>query len=174
MKIAKKWILLGFVMLIVLGSVSFASFEGNRDVRLFLPKFKVTINGQEIDNEFREYPFIVYQDITYFPMTYHDSRFTGVETQWDNTAGLTIQKFEGAWEYKFTERKVSNASKYFGDIATFPVVVNGKKIDNANEKYPLLLFRDVTYFPLTWRFAVDEFGWDYSFTKEDGLVIRSK
>lgn len=174
MKIARKWILTGLILAIILGTASFASFEGNRDVRLYLPKFKVTINGQEIDNEFRDFPFIVYNDITYFPMTYHDSRFMGIETAWSNETGLTIKKIGGQGEYKFTERKVANASKYFGDIASFAVVVNGKKIDNASEKYPLLLFRDVTYFPLTWRFAVDEFGWEYSFIKEEGLVIRSK
>ena len=42
---------------------------------------------------------------------------------------------------------------------------------NGNEEYPLLLFRDVTYFPLTWRFAVQEFGWSYYFDMTNGLVI---
>ena len=41
------------------------------------------------------------------------------------------------------------------------------------EPYPLLTFRDVTYFPLTWRFAVDMFHWEYSFDSENGLVINS-
>ena len=31
----------------------------------------------------------------------------------------------------------------------------------------------MTYFPLTWRFAVDEFGWEYSFDSESGLNINS-
>lgn len=53
-------------------------------------------------------------------------------------------------------------------------MVNGEVIDNSKEKYPLLLFRDVTYFPLTWRFAVDEFGWNYTFDMEQGLQIASK
>jgi len=35
-----------------------------------------------------------------------------------------------------------------------------------------LIFRDITYFPLTWRFAVDEFAWEYKFTNEDGLKIN--
>jgi len=46
-------------------------------------------------------------------------------------------------------------------------------IDNTKEEYPLLLFRGLTYFPLTWRFAVDEFGWAYSFNHKDGLIINS-
>jgi hypothetical protein len=37
----------------------------------------------------------------------------------------------------------------------------------------LLSFRDVTYFPLTWRFVHDEFGWDYQWSDTDGLSITS-
>ena len=43
-------------------------------------------------------------------------------------------------------------------IGNTDITVNGKTINNDEEPYPLLVFRDVTYFPLTWRFAVDEFG----------------
>lgn len=35
----------------------------------------------------------------------------------------------------------------------------------------MLSYRNVTYFPLTWRFAVDEFGWKYNFNSKTGLVI---
>lgn len=31
----------------------------------------------------------------------------------------------------------------------------------------------MTYFPLTWRFAVEEFGWQYSFDHTNGLVITN-
>jgi hypothetical protein len=37
----------------------------------------------------------------------------------------------------------------------------------------LLSFRDITYFPMTWNFGVNEFSWDYSFDGENGLVIDS-
>ena len=45
------------------------------EVTVSLPTFDVTMNGVKIENEFRQYPFIVYKDITYFPMTYFDIRF---------------------------------------------------------------------------------------------------
>jgi hypothetical protein len=51
--------------------------------------------------------------------------------------------------------------------------VNGKVISNSKEQYPLLSFRNVTYFPLTWRFAHDEFGWDYKWNTSGGLSITS-
>ena len=37
----------------------------------------------------------------------------------------------------------------------------------------MLVFRDITYFPLTWRFAVEEFGWAYHFEEKTGLVITA-
>ena len=40
-------------------------------VQVTLPSFTVTLNGQVIDNSYRQYPLLVYKDITYFPMTYY-------------------------------------------------------------------------------------------------------
>jgi hypothetical protein len=36
-----------------------------------------------------------------------------------------------------------------------------------------LNFRNVTYFPLTWRFTADEFGWEYSWDEKSGLQINT-
>ncbi|MDD3894930.1 MAG: DUF5050 domain-containing protein, partial [Syntrophomonadaceae bacterium] len=32
---------------------------------------------------------------------------------------------------------------------------------------------NITYFPMTWNYGVNEFGWDYSFDSNNGLVINS-
>ena len=45
---------------------------------------KVTLNGQVIDNKTAKYPLLIYSNITYFPMTYHLSRFMGVGADWNN------------------------------------------------------------------------------------------
>ena len=45
---------------------------------------KVTLNGQFIDNKTAKYPLLIYSNITYFPMTYHLSRFMGVSADWNN------------------------------------------------------------------------------------------
>ena len=45
---------------------------------------KVTLNGQVIDNKTAKYPLLIYSNITYFPMTYHLSRFMGVGAYWNN------------------------------------------------------------------------------------------
>ena len=54
-----------------------------------LPSFDVYFNGNKVESEYREYPLLVYKDITYFPMTYFDSRHFGLVTEWDNTT-LTL------------------------------------------------------------------------------------
>lgn len=143
------------------------------EVTITLPTFDVTMNGVEIENEYRQYPFIVYKDITYFPMTYFDSRFLGLVTVWDNLKGLEIYFTTEEVEYEPYKQNWKNSNKFTASIPKFNIVVNGKAINNSTENYPLLSFRNVTYFPMTWRFAVDEFGWKYSFTSEDGLIINS-
>ena len=104
-------------------------------------------------------------------MTYYDCRFLGVETEWTQASGLKIEKsnLTGAYHQQNVQQK--NSGKATAQLATGKIAVNGKTITNSKEQYPLLVYRDVTYFPLTWRFAVDEFGWKYSYDNKNGLVI---
>jgi len=163
------------VLLISLGMPA-ASFGAPTDksVGIRLPGFSVTVNGVKVDHSYSKYPFIVYNNITYFPMTYNDCRFLGLETNWKgNAAGLTIDAtgITAAYlPYKTTSK--NNASDQ-ASIPGFPIKVNGKAVDNSKQQYPLLSFRNITYFPMTWEFGVNEFGWDYSFNNKDGLVIES-
>ena len=141
-------------------------------VLVTLPTFPVTLNGYTINNDYNKYPLLVYNDITYFPMTYYDSRFLGLTTDWSAVDGLSIEKTTAPFsEYQCELQNKKNNSKQYATIATGTINVNHFKILNEQEVYPLLLFRDVTYFPLTWNFIVEEFGWNYSFSHENGLVI---
>jgi len=144
-----------------------------KKVNVSLPSFKVILNGNEIDNLYSRYPLVVYNNITYFPMTYEGCRYLGLETKWDQKDGLDINRtnishpFEG---YKTSQR---NFNRYTAAIPEFNIRINGKTVDNSNAQYPLLSFRSVTYFPLTWEYGVNEFGWDYRFDSMNGLVITS-
>ena len=143
-------------------------------VQVTLPGFTVTLNGQSTGNEYSKYPLIVYKDITYFPMTYYDCRLLGLKTDWTADKGLVIDKNEDYfYEYLREVNNSKNAKKQIAKIADEKITVNGKVIDNSKEEYPLLVFRDITYFPLTWRFAAEEFGWKYHFDQKDGLVIQN-
>lgn len=139
-----------------------------------LPTFDITLNGVKIDNSNRLYPFIVYNDITYFPMTYYDSRFLNLRTEWDPTTGLKVLKGDESSGYITDNTKTKHPTTMKPTLAEFHIQINGKEINNLREPYPLLLYKNVTYFPMTWRFGVDEFGWDYRYTNEKGLVINSK
>lgn len=166
----KKIFLLVLVLSLILTIPVFASETAS------LPAFSVTLNGTEVESSFRQFPLLVYKDITYFPMTYYDCRFLGLNTVWDSeTNTLTIEKnniFHGG-AYRGYKWEWENGKEHTVSVCNFNIVVNGKVIDNTSEEYPLLTFRDVTYFPLTWRFAKEEFDWNYSFDSEKGLCITS-
>ncbi len=139
-----------------------------------LPSFPVTLNGQTVDNRNREYPLIVYKDITYVPMTWYDSRYLGLENQWFPDQGLTVQQSNITASYHgYASAEANTARSYRAELAAGPITVNGQAIDNRTEEYPLLSFRNITYFPLTWHYAHDAFGWEYDWSDSNGLSIRS-
>lgn len=166
-----------FVTLLISTMLSTAvtSFAADNSVNITLPNFKVIINGQVVNNDYSKYPFIVYKDITYFPMTFSDCRFLGLESTWTgDKTGLLVDSTDVTAAYNLYLSSAKNRKNYTAQIANFPIKVNGKAIDNSKEEYPLLSFRDITYFPLTWKYSADEFGWDYQFDGQSGLVIKSK
>jgi hypothetical protein len=144
-------------------------------VSVTIPSFAVSLNEMKFDNnDFERYPLLLYKDITYFPMTYYQSNLLNLNTNWTAESGLVITKGDPEAPKAFSrETSVTkrNSKTQTATVVDSKVTVNGKVIDNANERYPLLLFRDVTYFPMTWRFAVDEFGWKYTFDNTNGLNI---
>lgn len=161
------------VLLLGLSTMAFGD-QALKSVRVTLPAFKVTINGELYDNSYSEYPLIVYRDITYFPMTYSDCRFLGLESYWKgDLQGLFIETTGVTAAYNPYRTSVKNSRFQAAAIPAFPITVNGKAIDNSRAEYPLLTFRDITYFPLTWDFGVNEFEWDYSFDENSGLIINS-
>ena len=170
----KKLTMIFCTALLALGLYVSPAFAAN--VTVTLPTFPVTLNGVSIQQSHSQYPMIVYKDITYVPMTWHDSRLLGLESTWSQQTGLVIKKTGNAdaSKYKPYKQNAVNAQKQTAVTASGKITVNGKQINNANEPYPLLVFRDITYFPLTWRFAVDEFGWNYHFDNKTGLTISPK
>lgn len=166
----KKWFCLIMVMAFMfLGRDAFAT----QTVRTNVPSFAVTLEGSAFDNAYSRYPLLVYKEMTYIPMTYYDSHLLGLDAKWSEEEGLDIQKDSSAPFYEYMQETVNEKNKVNqqATVAEGMITVNGKTIDNRSEEYPLLVFRNITYFPLTWRFAVDEFGWDYAFETGSGLVI---
>ncbi len=140
--------------------------------KVIVPDYPFVINGTNIDFKDSQYPVISYNNITYFPMTWHYCRMLGVTTDWNDKTGLRVDKANATAE-PIEYDKANNSGELYAVLPEYDIFVNGKKIENENEEYPLLNFRNVTYFPLTWDFIINEFGWNYTFDSENGLVINS-
>lgn len=132
---------------------------------------KVTLNGQVIDNKNAKYPLLTYSNITYFPMTYQLSRFMGVETDWNNAAKSLNITAGGAQSAYVAETGKAQRGSVSVTPASYKISVNGAQINNKEEKYPIFNYNGITYFPLTWAYAVDAFGWSYQWDAENGLRI---
>lgn len=163
-------------LLLAIGLIGFApgtSEAAQQQVNVALPSFKVTLNGHAVDSQKREYPLLVYKDIVYVPMTWYDSRLLGLETDWSPEAGLDIRQNSVTASYHPHDSGQANPQRLTAGIVEGRVTVNGVAVENSQEPYPVLSFRNISYFPLTWRFAHDEFGWNYVWDQQEGLSVQS-
>ncbi len=141
-----------------------------QNVKVKIAPFYTQIEDVSVDNRYVQYPLITYKDITYFPMTYNLCSMLGLSTGFDSKDGLYITKHHSS---------VGGSNLFGGDavnyynteynavIPTYPVYLNGIRIDNSKEEYPLINFRDITYFPMTWRFAYEELNFNIKWSQED-------
>lgn len=154
------------------GICSIPAMAKDTTVKVRIAPFKTTILEQVVDNANVEYPLITYKDITYFPMTYDMCAALWLCSGFDSEKGLFITKhFQDSYgrEIKpYGENKKNYYNKdYQAVIPTYPIYLNGISIDNSKEEYPLLNFRGVTYFPMTWRFAYEELNFDIEWSEKD-------
>ncbi|OXM87691.1 hypothetical protein [Paenibacillus rigui] len=149
----------------------------SHEVRVHLPAFPVSVNAYSPLVEYNPYPPIVYQDVTYLPMTWDNSQRLGLRLDWNEREGLSIRQEDGKSQPEAgpeTGEKVNDLNQtYQAQLADYPVSVNGKQVHNDEEPYPILSFRGITYFPLTWRFAHDEFGWATAWNAVQGFRLIS-
>jgi hypothetical protein len=145
-----------------------------------IPDFSVTVNGLVLENKYNQYPLIVYKNITYFPMTYNYAGFMGLKSNWYPEARGGAVLFVGVAEQPLKEliyykASTANGKYYSAGIPSYRIALNTTLsenfLDNGKEEYPVLNFRNITYFPLTWRFTADEFGWSYAWDVASGLRI---
>lgn len=134
---------------------------------------EVRLNETLVNNINSDYPLLKYKNITYFPLTWDYCRFLGLDIIWGKDVGLIINQSD-SFDYKVSEE--TNTINQLNAqlpvvIPQYTITINGAKIVHEKEKWPFINYKGITYFPLTWRFAVDMFGWDYSWSKEKGLVI---
>ncbi|NHN34987.1 hypothetical protein [Paenibacillus agricola] len=146
------------------------------NVSVTLPAFEVELNGIKHNSETMKYPFLTYKDITYVPMTWTMSLVTGLQLQWSGEEGLSVYKSRNPFAIKPELETGGNFKKgraYNAQVVPFAVTVNGQSVNNASQLYPLLVFQDITYFPLTWTYAVENFGWNLNWDAIQGFKVGS-
>ncbi len=162
------------ILIVMMFIVTIPTVFAAEDVVVTLPEFNVTLNGALVENEKEPFPFIQYNGITYMPMTWDLSNALGLKSNWTAEDGLVITKAESARVYDPTTEVVNVVGKnYTASVVEFPVTVNGKTIDNSKEEFPLLSFKNVTYFPMTYYFMVTEFESGYSWRDLTGLSVSA-
>lgn len=174
----KKFIISLLLVAIMLSAISPFSFAAKTpEITATIPKFKVVLNNQVIDNANNRYPLLVYKDITYFPMTWDYTQALGLQTSWDAAEGFAISTDATAKPVSEVKQDLSVVNNVDApnvvSLASFKIKVNGKEINNSTEEYPLLLFRDITYFPMTWKFAVEDFGLKTTWNDVEGFNIST-
>lgn len=138
-------------------------------------QFNIELNGVEIDNDMLPYPLVLYKDITYFPMTWDFSKLMGLNLTYSQASGLGISQGSSNENQNLAlNASAKHITRLSASVVNYPVTINGVSIDNTKETYPLLNINGITYFPLTWKYAVDYFNWQYQFTLENGLDIAPK
>lgn len=138
-----------------------------------IPTFDVTLNGIQMNPSQSEYPLLVYKDITYIPMTYNLAHGLGLDVTFTLQEGLIINTGLSDVTLKDYIKSSKNPQSVNISLPTFPINVNSTLVDNASEDYPIITYNNITYFPLTWQWVNDTFGWSMTFDHENGLVISS-
>lgn len=159
------------IVLFIMTTISFGE-----DLTATVVDYDIYINGERILTEESQFPFLNYKNITYFPMTYDYTRALGVKSVFSYEEGLTITS-TGDSE-KLVQRFLGNQVKLGSQVKVKlftmgdTITVNGNIIDNYKEDYPILMFKNMAYFPITWRFAKEEFDWTTHLGQE-GFYIKS-
>ncbi|MBI9014985.1 MAG: trypsin-like peptidase domain-containing protein [Clostridiales bacterium] len=167
----KKIIIVLIAILLAIPSVGFGE---NTDVDVMIPSYDVKVNGVKIDTAHSQYPVLVYKGVTYFPMTSDYLSGIGLDLKFSNAEGLKISKKNDLSDLvqMFLGADNELGSHVKAQIPAFGIGVNGKVIDNSTEEYPILSYKNITYFPMTWRFAVTEFGWKTTWSNTEGFGIN--
>ncbi|MGF9916083.1 YHYH domain-containing protein [Paenibacillus ehimensis] len=130
------------------------------ELEVSLPSFKIYINDQRVNVYNAQYPFLIYDDITYLPMTWNNAKALGLLTTWDKETGFHVNN-DKDFEAKPIEQELSSSGNkltYVAQVSEFDVFIEDELYDSSKEKYPALVFRDITYIPLTWDVAVEKLG----------------
>ena len=142
---------------------SISAVASDKNATAIIPDYQIIIDDSLVYYADSLYPFLNYKGITYLPMTYEYARAMNLTTGYLEGSAFMVAYNPCDDKLPVYETTANNKNNTVIIPQGYNVYVNGKKVDNDNADYPLLNFRGVTYFPLIWDYAVNEFGWKLSF-----------
>lgn len=183
-----KKILICILILVITYNGNSMALAVDDIVQVSIPQFNITLNGKQIDSSYKKYPLLQYKDIVYIPIedcteyvgSSEYSNFLGISYTWhEPTESYYIKKKDEIGKDLVSEKQtIKNQNHDKAQIIDNPIYIldypENISFENKTAAYPILKYRDVLYFPLTWQYVHDVFGWEYQWTKEKGLYIDSR
>jgi len=177
----KKLIHLFGYILVILTLMTFTASADTGSVKVQIAPFYTEAERVSVYNDSVEYPFILYKNVTYLPLTKGVCERLGLVTGFDSQKGFYVVS-ENYVPYIEDDGSIfgGKAQNYYGIeydavIPQYPVYLNGIRIDSTKEEYPFINFRGITYLPLTYRLAVEELDLDLKWSqKEQSVIVRNR
>ncbi|MCS7462303.1 hypothetical protein N0M98_19360 [Paenibacillus doosanensis] len=181
----KRWLSAWLVCMMLLPLFPANSHAAAGEVQVRIAAFPIQVNGQLINNRQSEYPFLVYNDVTYVPLNWDTVQELELRLDWSPEEGLQLYRScctNREWEISALDKApykpvltASNAlnRSYTANVSTYPIQVYGQQVNNAEAPYPFLEFRNITYLPLTWDYAHRRLMMDLQWSAEGGLAVWS-
>ena len=154
-----------------------------KSLQMSIPEHQIDVNGKIVENTHREYPFIQYNDILYFPLSHNLCSFVGLETYYgkkgynENSPYLFYVGKSDQTSETFSQHHSNFINKpwdvYEVCVVEYDVYIQNEKY-GGNEKYPIVNFRGITYIPLVWNVATKLLDWDYSFDGKTYVINTEK
>jgi hypothetical protein len=164
------------IITLIFTSSAFA-FTPINQITVRLLEIPITINNVvSFENQvFEPFPFLCSEDygVTYLPLSYYMANLMNLNISWTADDGLVIMTCDHEEQKEFSYGVPLSDPNHVTQTATIidsKITINGTIIDNRDEPYPFLLFRDVVYVPLTERLVSEVLGWS-SFMNRSGLNI---
>lgn len=108
-----------------------------------------------------EYPLIVYQGITYIPLTYDNCVLLGLNLEWkDGQIFLSKSTPEKPAMYLKDQSHTRRGKKTI-EMAFLPYPLNLCGAEYSDLEYPAFFYKNIAYLPLTWKVAHEIMQWDY-------------
>ena len=138
----------------------------NSDNR-FLPR-EGSLEGLSSDMSLCEYPAVMYENITYLPLTYYNCALLGLKLEAEDNKVLIKQANSDFPAEYLKDQSGDKKERITVTACPFDLNIFGK--DYSDEKYPALFYKNIVYLPLTWNVVNGIMHWDYSFG-ENGIEL---